>query len=143
LKIQYKNLFFTAAKVETFVKIKICIAAKTNKTLIDANINQDSKLFKTNNSFTLILILISISGISYNLLNPKKGSKLMSTFLKKITIPHGFINLVIRRRSRCNIFGSASFQNQGCGSGYGFRDFVDPDPYWESGSRGKKTKKFQ
>jgi hypothetical protein len=27
----------------------------------------------------------------------------------------------------------------------GFRDFVDPDPYWESGfgSRGKKTKKFQ
>jgi hypothetical protein len=26
-----------------------------------------------------------------------------------------------------------------------FRDFVDPDPYWESGSRsrGKKTKKFQ
>jgi hypothetical protein len=31
--------------------------------------------------------------------------------------------------------------NQGCG----FRDFVDPDPYWESGSgsRGKKTKKFQ
>jgi hypothetical protein len=31
--------------------------------------------------------------------------------------------------------------------GYGFRDFVDPDqyPYWESGSgsRGKKTKKFQ
>jgi hypothetical protein len=32
---------------------------------------------------------------------------------------------------------------QGCGSGSGFRDFVDPDPYWESGSRGKKTKKFQ
>jgi hypothetical protein len=30
--------------------------------------------------------------------------------------------------------------NQGCGSG--FRDFVDPDPYWESGSRGQKTKKF-
>jgi hypothetical protein len=28
---------------------------------------------------------------------------------------------------------------QGCGSG--FRDFVDP--YWESGSGGKKTKKFQ
>jgi hypothetical protein len=29
--------------------------------------------------------------------------------------------------------------------GSGFRDFVDPDPYWESGSgsRGKKTKKFQ
>jgi hypothetical protein len=23
------------------------------------------------------------------------------------------------------------------------RDFVDPDPYWESGSGGKKTKKFQ
>jgi hypothetical protein len=32
---------------------------------------------------------------------------------------------------------------QGCGSG--FRDFVDPDPYWESGSgsRDKKTTKFQ
>jgi hypothetical protein len=29
--------------------------------------------------------------------------------------------------------------------GSGFRDFVDPDPHWESGSgsRGKKTKKFQ
>jgi hypothetical protein len=27
--------------------------------------------------------------------------------------------------------------------GSGFGDFVDPDPYWESGSRGKKTKKFQ
>jgi hypothetical protein len=29
--------------------------------------------------------------------------------------------------------------------GSGFRDFVDPDPYWESGSgsRGKKIKKFQ
>jgi hypothetical protein len=27
--------------------------------------------------------------------------------------------------------------------GSGFRDFVDPDPYWESGSKGKKTKKFQ
>jgi hypothetical protein len=29
--------------------------------------------------------------------------------------------------------------------GSGFRNFVDPDPYWESGSgsRGKKTKKFQ
>jgi hypothetical protein len=27
--------------------------------------------------------------------------------------------------------------------GSGFRDLVDPDPYWESGSRGKKTKKFQ
>jgi hypothetical protein len=29
--------------------------------------------------------------------------------------------------------------------GSGFRDFVDPDPYWESGSgsRGKKMKKFQ
>jgi hypothetical protein len=28
--------------------------------------------------------------------------------------------------------------------GSGFRDFVDPDPYWESGSgsRGKKTKKI-
>jgi hypothetical protein len=25
----------------------------------------------------------------------------------------------------------------------GFRDFVDPDQYWESGSRGKKMKKFQ
>jgi hypothetical protein len=27
----------------------------------------------------------------------------------------------------------------------GFSDFVDPDPYWESGSgsRGKKIKKFQ
>jgi hypothetical protein len=24
-----------------------------------------------------------------------------------------------------------------------FSDFVDPDPYWESGSRGKKIKKFQ
>jgi hypothetical protein len=33
--------------------------------------------------------------------------------------------------------------NQGCGSGSGFSDFVDPDPYWESGSRGKKMKKFQ
>jgi hypothetical protein len=36
---------------------------------------------------------------------------------------------------------------QGCGSGSGFSDFVepDPDPYWESGSgsRGKKMKKFQ
>jgi hypothetical protein len=31
-------------------------------------------------------------------------------------------------------------QNQGCGSG--FSDFVDPDPYWESGSRGKKINKF-
>jgi hypothetical protein len=30
---------------------------------------------------------------------------------------------------------------QGCGSG--FRDFVDPDPYLKSGSRDKKTKKFQ
>jgi hypothetical protein len=32
---------------------------------------------------------------------------------------------------------------QGCGSG--FSEFVDPDPYWESGSgsRGKKVKKFQ
>jgi hypothetical protein len=27
--------------------------------------------------------------------------------------------------------------------GSGFSDFVDPDPYWESGSRGKKIKKFQ
>jgi hypothetical protein len=29
--------------------------------------------------------------------------------------------------------------------GSGFSDFVDPDPYWESGSgsRGKKMKKFQ
>jgi hypothetical protein len=29
--------------------------------------------------------------------------------------------------------------------GAGFNDFVDPDPYWESGSesRGKKIKKFQ
>jgi hypothetical protein len=26
--------------------------------------------------------------------------------------------------------------NQGCGSG--FNDYVDPDPYRESGSRGKK-----
>jgi hypothetical protein len=26
--------------------------------------------------------------------------------------------------------------------GSGFSDFVDPDPYWESGSRGKKVKKF-
>jgi hypothetical protein len=33
--------------------------------------------------------------------------------------------------------------DQGCGSGSGFRDFLDPDPYWESGSRGKKIKKFQ
>jgi hypothetical protein len=39
--------------------------------------------------------------------------------------------------------------NQGCGSGSGLdpdsEDFVDPDPYWESGSgsRGKKIKKFQ
>jgi hypothetical protein len=38
---------------------------------------------------------------------------------------------------------------QGCGSGSGLdpdsEDFVDPDPYWESGSgsRGKKIKKFQ
>jgi hypothetical protein len=35
---------------------------------------------------------------------------------------------------------------QGCGSGSGFSDFLDPDPdpYWESGSgsRGKKMKKF-
>jgi hypothetical protein len=30
---------------------------------------------------------------------------------------------------------------QGCGSG--FSDFVDPDPNWETGSRGKKIKKFQ
>jgi hypothetical protein len=30
---------------------------------------------------------------------------------------------------------------QGCGSGSGFSDFVDPN--WESGSRGKKIKKFQ
>jgi hypothetical protein len=34
-------------------------------------------------------------------------------------------------------------KNQGCGSGSGSgldpdsEDFVDPDPYWESGSRGK------
>jgi hypothetical protein len=27
--------------------------------------------------------------------------------------------------------------------GSGFSDFVDPDPNWESGSRGKKIKKFQ
>jgi hypothetical protein len=27
--------------------------------------------------------------------------------------------------------------------GSGFSDFVDPDPYWESGSRRKKIKKFQ
>jgi hypothetical protein len=27
--------------------------------------------------------------------------------------------------------------------GFGFSDFVDPDPYWESGSRSKKDKKFQ
>jgi hypothetical protein len=41
--------------------------------------------------------------------------------------------------------------NQGCGSGSrseldpDSEDFVDPDPYWESGSgsRGKKIKKFQ
>jgi hypothetical protein len=26
--------------------------------------------------------------------------------------------------------------------GSGFIDFVDPDPYWESGSWGKKFKKF-
>jgi hypothetical protein len=32
-------------------------------------------------------------------------------------------------------------QNQVCGSGSGFRDFVDPDPDWESGSgsMGKKN----
>jgi hypothetical protein len=42
-------------------------------------------------------------------------------------------------------------QGCGCGSGSGLdpdsEDFVDPDPYWESGfgsgSRGKKIKKFQ
>jgi hypothetical protein len=27
--------------------------------------------------------------------------------------------------------------------GSGLSDFMDPDPYWESGSRGKKVKKFQ
>jgi hypothetical protein len=27
--------------------------------------------------------------------------------------------------------------------GSGFSDFVDPDPYWKSGSRGKKIEKFQ
>jgi hypothetical protein len=32
---------------------------------------------------------------------------------------------------------------QGCGSGSGFSDFADLDPYWESGTRGKKMKKFQ
>jgi hypothetical protein len=34
---------------------------------------------------------------------------------------------------------------QGCGSGSGFSDFVDPDPYLESGSgsRGMKMTKFQ
>jgi hypothetical protein len=36
---------------------------------------------------------------------------------------------------------------QGCGSGSGLdpdsETCVDPDPYWESGSRGQKTKKFQ
>jgi hypothetical protein len=32
---------------------------------------------------------------------------------------------------------------QDCGSGSGFSYFVDLDPYWESGSRGKKIKKFQ
>jgi hypothetical protein len=35
------------------------------------------------------------------------------------------------------------YKIQGCVSGSGFNDFVDPDPYWESGSRGKKIKKFQ
>jgi hypothetical protein len=29
-----------------------------------------------------------------------------------------------------------------CGSESGFSDFVDPDPYWESGSRDNKFKKF-
>jgi hypothetical protein len=32
---------------------------------------------------------------------------------------------------------------EGRGSGSGLSDFVDPDPYWESGSRDKKIKKFQ
>jgi hypothetical protein len=51
--------------------------------------------------------------------------------------------LDFRSRGRDNI------SNQGCGSGSGLdpdsEDFVDPDPYWESGSgsRGKKIKKFQ
>jgi hypothetical protein len=39
----------------------------------------------------------------------------------------------------------AARKNQGCGSGSGLDpdsiDFVDP--YWESGSRGKKITKFQ
>jgi hypothetical protein len=32
--------------------------------------------------------------------------------------------------------------DQGCGSGSGFNDFVNPDPYWESGSRGKKNEEI-
>jgi hypothetical protein len=42
-------------------------------------------------------------------------------------------------------FGDLLTCMQGCGSGpvsgSGFNDFVDPDPEWESGSRGKKMKK--
>jgi hypothetical protein len=40
-------------------------------------------------------------------------------------------------------YGSENFF-QGCESGSrsGFNDFVDPDPDWESGSRGKKIKKI-
>jgi hypothetical protein len=33
-------------------------------------------------------------------------------------------------------------EKQGCGSGSGFNDFVNPDPDWESGSRGMKMKKI-
>jgi hypothetical protein len=43
-----------------------------------------------------------------------------------------------------NSLGKSIYTNkQSCGSE--FRNFVDPDPYWESGSgsRGKKIKKFQ
>jgi hypothetical protein len=68
----------------------------------------------------------------------------------------------IRRKTKECRFNKSVFLtlNQGCGSGLdpdsatlwirirfgsGFSDFVDPDPYWESGSgsRGKAIKKFQ
>jgi hypothetical protein len=53
----------------------------------------------------------------------------------------------VSKKPTCLIRKECSYQ--GCGSGSGLdpdsETCVDPDPYWESGSgsRGKKTKKFQ
>jgi hypothetical protein len=48
---------------------------------------------------------------------------------------------ITRQASRFSYFFLPFSFNQGFGSG--FSDFVDPDPYWKSGSRDKKIKKFQ